>query len=1391
MMAEITSLPGEILEQDIGPVEVAQANSSGAEPVGQVTALQGSAFIVRTDGTKVQASDGAPIYQGDSIETGADGAVGITFSDQSTFSLADAGQMTIDEMVFDPASQSGTSALSVATGVFTFVSGQIAKTGVEAMTISTPVATIGVRGTSGGGRGGPEGTPNTFTMFQDAGGGTGEMVITTQGGSQTMNTPNQTSQISSAFVPPTQPVILPPGAVARFYARAAAVSSTPIVTQPTDGGPAGGGDANTAGTAGPTDAGPTGDGAPADGAVDPNAPPTAEQAFEQVLAQGGSLEDAMAAAVDGAAGAELQAVLAVNPNQFGTTGNDVMDNIINSVLLNVTGGIDPLSAGTGKGPGFSQFSNTIFFDDALAILQNDLQGALGGEGGFFGPEGPIFITPGFTDPFADFQGQFFAADGVFFIDTGDFNFLQAGDLTIFETDIAAFIGPIETTTFEETLDGTTGNDTLVGAAGSTNFFMGFNASGGTSHLGGTDTVDGGGGTNQLTFDDLNDLKFVVSPDGTILDKGSITVTTLNGGVFAGGSSITYTDVQQFLFADGVQNLGTGFNSGGTSLDTSGAPTSESDTVVFPSLAPGETGEAHIGTSAGETITINTANLDGALVFAKGGGDTIAINVDADGLFIGGFSSTENQDTNSDSIADANINVFTYAGLALPTGATGLQVNLLGSSDTLVAGGSNFGGDALVRDNATTATMVNNLWDVGSFIGSGGDDQILVNGGTSGGGFALIDGGNGNDSFVLSGAARIGTVSGGAGTNTYNITGASTVATLTGGAGADTIRFGLDANGNAVATGGTIGNVTLVETIQGGTGTDAVTLGAGGNTVSVSGTIETFAGGAGSDVLNLASTGVTLGNVQLIETINGGVGTDAVTLGAGGQTVTISAVETITGGAGADAVTVTGASVDGGTVTYDGGAASDTLTINGSGSLTLDATELGNITAWENWTFGSNIATSITTAAGNVATSGALTMNFAALTSAAATVNISAETDGLITYTGGNGINDLTVSSTMIDGAAVTLTGGTGTSDTLRLSGDNTTLIDSELVNITAWETWRLNDGGNHDLTLNAANVASAATLSFISSVTGANTATVDATLETDGTINYAGGGGADTLTVASAMLEGAVAVIDGNGSASDTLTFIGTANLNTTELGSIQEFETWVLGSNANYTLVMASINAFVTSGSLTIDATAVLSGSTATIDTQLDTTAPINYTGGAGTDNLTVASAMIDGQTVILNGNAGTDTLTFIGTGTLSAIELGNISNFETWTLASNATYNLTLSTVNAGTGTLTIDATAINVNGSFGTFDASAETDGGSINLNVTTSALDTGTATLTGGAGTSDVLSLQSSIVLDATELANISGFETWTIATDGTYNLTLADGNNAATLLTINGAAAATS
>ena len=303
---------------DIGPqstegeiVEFAQAATAGAESIGQITVLQGTVTITRTDGTKVKASDGAPIFQGDVIETGS-GAIGITFADDSVFSLAEQGRMTIDEMIYDPGTQSGKSAIGLTSGVFTFVSGQIAKTDVGAMTITTPVAVIGIRGTAGGGKAAPEGNPNTFTMFSDPGGGTGEMTITTLGGAQTLSTPNQTTQISSAYVPPTIPVTLPASAVARFYANARAVAPPP----PTSPGVTGGGaTGDEAAEGGPTEAEVAEAAAEAEAAAAAEAEAVAEAealaAEAEVLAAEAEAAAAAAAEAEAAAavaeGAEVEA----------------------------------------------------------------------------------------------------------------------------------------------------------------------------------------------------------------------------------------------------------------------------------------------------------------------------------------------------------------------------------------------------------------------------------------------------------------------------------------------------------------------------------------------------------------------------------------------------------------------------------------------------------------------------------------------------------------------------------------------------------------------------------------------------------------------------------------------------------------------------------------------------------------------------------------------------------------------------------------------------------------------------------------------------------------------------------------------------------------------------
>src|SRR5262249_11002346 len=93
-----------------------------------------------------QAKIGDPIYLGDVLSTGADGKVGITFADGTAFDLSSNARMTMTEFIYDPNSKSNSTLLSLTKGTFTFVAGKIAKSGD--MKVDTPVATMGIRGTT-------------------------------------------------------------------------------------------------------------------------------------------------------------------------------------------------------------------------------------------------------------------------------------------------------------------------------------------------------------------------------------------------------------------------------------------------------------------------------------------------------------------------------------------------------------------------------------------------------------------------------------------------------------------------------------------------------------------------------------------------------------------------------------------------------------------------------------------------------------------------------------------------------------------------------------------------------------------------------------------------------------------------------------------------------------------------------------------------------------------------------------------------------------------------------------------------------------------------------------------------------------------------------------------
>ena len=146
-------LPGPVRAQ-IDSAQPAVQDSS-PKPIGKVVTATGSVTIEHVGAVVVQANVpgqanqtkvGDLVYLGDVVQTGADGSVGINFADSSSFNLSNNARMTLDEFVYDPNGKSNSTFFNLSKGTFTFIAGNIAKTGD--MKIDTPVATMGIRGTT-------------------------------------------------------------------------------------------------------------------------------------------------------------------------------------------------------------------------------------------------------------------------------------------------------------------------------------------------------------------------------------------------------------------------------------------------------------------------------------------------------------------------------------------------------------------------------------------------------------------------------------------------------------------------------------------------------------------------------------------------------------------------------------------------------------------------------------------------------------------------------------------------------------------------------------------------------------------------------------------------------------------------------------------------------------------------------------------------------------------------------------------------------------------------------------------------------------------------------------------------------------------------------------------
>ena len=224
-------IPADLAAILAGPEAAGQyaqaAAGQGQTPIGRVEVLEGYVTALNSDGTGGGLEIGDPVHQGDVIETGPEASVSIIFVDDSTFALGGDGRLALDELVFDPAAESGRSMFSVVQGVFSFASGQIAYSGSDAMVIRTPVANIGIRGTKGAGAVSPEGQLESITLLPEPGGEVGEIVVFNAAGTLILNLANQTTSVFGINLPPVTPVLLPAAEIEKRYGAGLAILPPP------------------------------------------------------------------------------------------------------------------------------------------------------------------------------------------------------------------------------------------------------------------------------------------------------------------------------------------------------------------------------------------------------------------------------------------------------------------------------------------------------------------------------------------------------------------------------------------------------------------------------------------------------------------------------------------------------------------------------------------------------------------------------------------------------------------------------------------------------------------------------------------------------------------------------------------------------------------------------------------------------------------------------------------------------------------------------------------------------------------------------------------------------------------------------------------------------------
>lgn len=185
------------------------SRAAAAEEIGYVERVQGEAYALGDEERAL--AEGAAINFGERVMTGPDARLEITFVDETSLTLGANAVMQMDEFVFD--GTGGTMALDMLAGAFAFTTGLIGQNDHADVSVTTPVSTIGIRGTTFWG--GPLDDAYGVLILD------GAVVVRTRGGEVVLDEVGEGTSIASADAAPGEVKLWPEDKTARAFATIA------------------------------------------------------------------------------------------------------------------------------------------------------------------------------------------------------------------------------------------------------------------------------------------------------------------------------------------------------------------------------------------------------------------------------------------------------------------------------------------------------------------------------------------------------------------------------------------------------------------------------------------------------------------------------------------------------------------------------------------------------------------------------------------------------------------------------------------------------------------------------------------------------------------------------------------------------------------------------------------------------------------------------------------------------------------------------------------------------------------------------------------------------------------------------------------------------------------